>query len=162
MLAAGLVRPALRWWPIADAAGGTVRDRTWALLTLAEPRVPGTTKRFEDWQASETERLGEGRAKRRAQLLAAALAGLGGNDGRLGKLLDDLDVAPLDTVWTRRIDAASRAGRVGEVALLAAIGLQTDWAGVPPRHLAHILAAYRRIGRTHEAHMLAVEALSRG
>ncbi len=71
-------------------------------------------------------------------------------------------MAPLDNVWTRQIDAAAAAGRVGEVALLAATGLQTNWAGVPPRHLFHIIAAYKRVGRIHEARMLAVEAVTRG
>jgi len=62
----------------------------------------------------------------------------------------------------RAIDAAAAAHRVGEVAVLAATGLQTRWSAVPPAHLAHIIAAYAHAGRSHEARMLAAEAVTRG
>lgn len=162
MLSAGLVRPALRWWPVLDEAGGAPRDSSWALLTLADARVPATSKAFGKWLEAETANSDEATATRRARLLAAALAGLGRPGADWESKLDDLDVPQIDTIWTRRIDAAANAGRTGEVALLAATGLQTRWSGVPPRHLQHIIAAYRRIGRTHEAEMLAIEALTRG
>lgn len=158
-LTAGYVAAALRWWPIAEDEGGAVRDRSWALLVLADPRgrVPAETGRFDDWFAGEKGRVGDERATRRAALLAAALSGLGrGADWE--DVLDDLEVAPLDNGWTRRLDVAARAGRRGEVAILAAAGLQH---GVPPRHLQKILAAYRRVGLGNEARMLAVEALTR-
>ncbi len=162
MLSAGLVRPALRWWPVLDDAGGTPRDLAWAALAVADDRVPATGGAFDDWFDAEKQRIGAAPATRRARLLAAALAGLGTRGSNWTGRLDDLDVAPLDNVWTRQIDAAAAAGRVGEVALLAATGLQTNWAGVPPRHLFHIIAAYKRVGRIHEARMLAVEAVTRG
>lgn len=162
-LTAGYVRSALRWWPIAREEGGAARDQTWALLALADHtgRVPTSGDLFDGWYANERERVGEERAKRRAQLLAAGFAGLGRGSG-WDDVLDDLGIAPLDNAWTRRLDAAAAAGRVGEVAVLAAAGLQApSWGGVPPQHLAKILAAYRRIGRGNEARMMAVEALTR-
>lgn len=153
MLAGGLVKPALRWWPVVDKAGGN----GWALLALADPgrTVLLSDKRFNDWQAGETRKLGEPRAVRRAQLMTAALQGLG-----KGEFGDRLDAAP--NAFTRAIDAAAASGRKGEVAVLAAVGLQRDWRSVPPLHLQHILAAYRRVGLAPMAHMLAVEALTRG
>jgi hypothetical protein len=158
-LSAGYTTAAMRWWPLADDAGGATRDRVWALLVLADPgnRVPAATGRFDDWFATEKDRVGEARATYRAQLMAAAMSGLGhGSDW--DDVLDDLDVAPLANGWTRRIDAAAAGRRVGEVAVLAATGLQR---GVPPRHLQKIVAAYRRVGLQDEARMLAVEALTR-
>lgn len=158
-LTAGYTSAAMRWWPLAEAKGGAVRDRAWALLVLADPgsRVPAATGRFDDWLASEKSRVGEARATYRAQLLAAALSGLGRGDD-WDEALDDLDVAPIANSWARRIDAAAAGGRIGEVAVLAATGLQH---GVPPRHLQKILAAYRRVGLENEARLLAVEALTR-
>lgn len=162
-LSAGYVRAALRWWPIADGEGGKVRDQVWALLALADPngRVPVSGSLFDGWYDGEKGRVGEARAQRRAQLLAAALAGLG-RPGDWDDVLDDLEAPALDNGWTRQIDAAAAAGRVGEVAALAAAGLQApSWGAVPPRHLQKILAAYRRVGRGNEARMIAVEALTR-
>lgn len=158
-LTAGYTAEAMRWWPLAEDEGGAVRDRTWSLLVLADRgnRVPATTGRFNDWVASEKSRVGEARATYRAQLMAAAMSGLGhGEDW--DEALDDLDVAPLANAWTRRIDAAASGRRIGEVAVLAATGLQH---GMPPRHLQKIIAAYRRVGLQNEARMLAVEALTR-
>jgi hypothetical protein len=163
MLSAGNARAATRWWPLADKAGGETRDRTWALLAVADPsgRVPADESRFDNWLASERSRLGEARANRRAQLLLAGLAGLGRADWA-GDRLEDLGAEPLDNAWTRRLDAAAAGGRLGEVAVLAGVGLQRGWASVPPQYLARILAAYRRVGRGGEARMIAAEAVTRG
>jgi len=62
----------------------------------------------------------------------------------------------------RAIDAAAAGRRTGEVVILAATGLQGDWRDVPPLHLAHIVAALRRIGRSAEARLIAAEAVTRG
>ncbi len=160
-LTAGYVSAAMRWWPLAQEEGGEVRDRVWSLLVLADGRVPASGDLFDDWYEGEQKRVGPERAKRRAQLMAAALAGLG-RAGDWNDVLDDLDVGPLDNAWSRQLGAAANAGRVGEVAALAATGLQApSWGGVPPQHLAKILAAYRRVGRANEARMMAVEALTR-
>ncbi|MFC3712223.1 hypothetical protein ACFOMD_06560 [Sphingoaurantiacus capsulatus] len=158
-LSAGYTNAAMRWWPLADDEGGSVRDRVWALVALADRTgsIPADTGRFDDWFGSEKSRVGEKRATYRAQLLAAALSGLGrGSDW--DEMLDDLEVAPLDNAWSRRLDAAAQGRRIGEVAILAGIGLQR---GVPPRHLQKIIAAYARVGLQTEARMLAVEALTR-
>jgi hypothetical protein len=63
--------------------------------------------------------------------------------------------------WTRAIDAAAVAGRTGEVAILAATGVQDQWNKVPPLHLYHIVAALTRTGRAQEARLVAAEALTR-
>jgi hypothetical protein len=58
--------------------------------------------------------------------------------------------------------AAASRGERGNVALLAAVGLQTDdWAGVPPSHLYFITAALRRVGLDPYARMIAAEAMTR-
>ena len=154
MLAAGLIDPALRRAPLA-AKSGTL----WALLAVVSPDVVRDS-RFSDWQAAEAKRVGETRAARRAQLLAACLQGLGKGDwsSRLRKLGVPEDA----NAFTAAIDAAAAGGRRGEVALLAGIGLQGSWRGVPPQHLRHILAAYRRVGLDVDARLLAAEAITRG
>ena len=88
--------------------------------------------------------------------MAAALQGLGKGDW--SRHLDDA----ADNAFTQAIDRAAAAGRKGEVAVLAGTGLQRDWRSVPPLHLQHILAAYRRVGLEPMARMIAVEALTRG
>ena len=58
--------------------------------------------------------------------------------------------------------SAARSRQPGTVALLVAVGMQTeDWRGVPPNHLYHSLRALRRVGLGYEARMIAAEALSR-
>lgn len=163
MLTAGFARRAAQWWPLAEEAGSETRDLVWALLAVSDPtgRVPPSETRFDAWLASEKDRVGEARAARRGQLLLAALDGLGRGDWAADRL-EDMGAEPLDNIWTRRIDAAAAAGRLGEVAVLAGIGMQGGWAAVPPQHLAHILAAYRRVGRAGEARMIAAEAVTRG
>ncbi len=156
LLAAGEARAALRWWPIADKAGGKVRANAWALLATGSGGVTVTPAEFKAWQAATSA------DDRRAGLLLAALAGLGasndgGWDGLRGQYLPRAA-----TSWSRAIDAAARAGRGGEVAILAATGLQGRWGDVPPQHLNHIIAALVRSGRPVEARLLAAEAVTRG
>jgi len=161
MLSAGLDRQAMRWWPLVAAGDETDTAEAWALLAVAAPRPmavsEGRIKAFANRDDSV-------RGRHRAALLVAALAGLGRIEGRM---VDDLssrygaDLEGMDR-YLRRLDEAAVAGRGGEVALLAAIGMQTEhWSGVPPRHLFHILSALRRVGREPEARMIAAEALMR-
>ena len=91
-------------------------------------------------------------------MLVAALAGLGRFADPAG-----LGVNPARrSRWSNLIAAAARAQEPATVALLAGVGMQTrDWAGVPPEHLYHIVAALRQVGREYEARMIAAEALSR-
>ena len=58
-------------------------------------------------------------------------------------------------------DAAAAGGRMGEVVVLAATGMQGGWSSVPPAHLYHIIAGLTRVGRSFEARLIAAEAVTR-
>ncbi len=155
LLAAGMGDQARRWWPVADKAGGAVRADAWALLAAGSGGVPVTASAFKDWQsASKAD-------DRRAGMMLAALAGLGLARGSDWNSLNASLLPKAANSWTHAIDAAGSAGRTGEVALLAATGLQGSWADVPPLHLYHILSALVRVGRGDEARLIAAEAMTR-
>jgi hypothetical protein len=155
LLAAGNSAAARRWWPIADEAGGRVRAESWALLAAGSGGVPVTPSDFNAWRSATSA------DPRRAGLLMAALAGLGlTNASEWSSLKADLLPRAANS-WTRAIDAAGAAGRLGEVTILAATGLQGAWADVPPLHLYHIVSALSRAGRSDEARLIAAEALTR-
>ena len=140
---------------MADKAGGAVRAEAWAQLAAGTGRVAISVQAFEDWRSAS------GSDERRAQLLLAALDGLGALSG---SGWDDLKAELLPRAansWTRSIDQAAAAGRQGEVLMLAAIGLQGGWTDVPPLHLRHIVATLARTGRLAEARLIAAEALTR-
>jgi hypothetical protein len=64
--------------------------------------------------------------------------------------------------WTRALDRAVLERQQGTVAVLCAVGMQTNgWAYVPPAHLYRIVNALRRVGLEPEARMIAAEALAR-
>ena len=63
--------------------------------------------------------------------------------------------------WTAALASAARRRAGGEVALLAATGLQGGWADVPPAHVEAIVAAFMACGRVTEARLLAAEAITR-
>lgn len=152
MFAAGLDRYAARWAALVpDGAGG---DLAYGLLSVGAPRPI----------ALQVERIEEMNDRRRAQLIVAGLAGLGrlGEDERA--TLDKATGAGLARRdgWTRAIDRAAALRQPGTVALLAAVGMQTEgWGGVPAAYLYHVVAALRAVGREAEARMIAAEALSR-
>jgi len=156
MLAAGIEDRAARWWPVVARGDDAAARAAWALLAVgANGGIAVSPARFAAY-ANDV-------SPHRAALLLAALRGLGNaqsNDWQTARG----ESGQVDVVnsWTRAIDAAGRAQRVGEVAVLAATGLQTRWAGVPPAHLFHIVAALVAAGRGHEARMIAAEAVSRG
>ncbi len=161
MLSAGLDRQAASWWPVLEKADSDDAAEGWALLAVGAPgRIPVSQGRIKNWAKREE----SARGVHRAALFLAALAGLGRIDGRA---VDQLSAAydanlAASSRYLQQLDEAAAAGRGGEVALLAAIGLQTQrWSGVPPQHLFHILAALRRVGREPEARMIAAEALMR-
>ena len=79
----------------------------------------------------------------------------------LAALCDDYEIDAPANSWTRAIDAAAKAGRTGEVVVLAASALQGAWADVPPAHFAHLVAALVAVGRGHEARMIVAEAVMR-
>ncbi len=159
MMTAGLDLQAARWATVLDEdADGDA----WALLAVGAPQpvVETSLDRVEDY-ASAAGSAGE----HRARLLAAALAGLNRLSASEINAVDqafDLGLTRED-IWTRQLDLVARAQRVGLVALISAVGMQSNsWAGIPPRHLYHIVRAYRLAGREPEARMIAAEAITRG
>src|SRR3546814_575441 len=161
MLSAGLDRQAARWWPVLQGASDSDAAEGWALLSIGAPSaIPVSESRIRGW----AQRDESARGRHRAALLVAALAGLGRLEGRV---VDELGAEyganlSASSRYLRQLDSAAAAGRGGEVALLAAIGMQTArWNGVPPQHLFHIVAALRRVGREPEARMIEVEELMR-
>lgn len=162
MLSAGAAEAALRWWPVVDAASGATRNNGWALLAAADAarRVPVTPDRFKDWAAGLSGAKAE--VRHHAALLLAGLGGLGKAGSEWNGLRDDYKLDAPANSWTKAIDDAARAGRIGEVAVLAASALQGSWADVPPAHFAHLVAALVAVGRAHEARMIVAEAVMRG
>lgn len=153
LLAAGNTRQALRWWPVADKAAAPVRARAWALLATGAGEVAVDSNDFADW------RRATGASERQAAMLLAGLAGLGLADNWDSER-NDLLPLPRNN-WTRALAAAAAGGRMGEVIMLSATGLQGQWADVPPAHLYHIVAALNRVGRGKEARLIAAEAVAR-
>lgn len=158
MMAVGLDLQAARWAPVID---DDVSNQAWALLAVGAPQpvVDISFDRLEDY-AIEAGSSG----RHRARLLAAALAGLGRLDANE---IGDADAAfslriDEEDLWSRQLERVARGQRVGLVALISAIGMQADsWSGIPPRHLYHIVRAYRLAGREPEARMIAAEAVTR-
>ena len=147
LLAMGEARRARAWWPVAEKAGSAVKARAWALLAAGSGGVTVDAAAFRDWQKHSNPR---GQA-----MLAAALAGLG------QKVAPRDLVKPLANRWTAAIAAAGRRGAAGDVALLAATGLQGSWADIPPAHVQAIVAALVAAGRPAEARRFAAEAVTR-
>jgi len=95
----------------------------------------------------------------------AALSGLGQAQGS-GWNGPKRDLIPVvSNRWTAAIRAAGQRRAGGEVALLAATGLQATpkggWADVPPAHVQAIVAALVASGRVAEARRFAAEAVTR-
>lgn len=162
MLAAGLDRQAARWWPVVSEMDSKAADPAWIRLALGAPgdAVPVSAGRLSDWAGRQP----GGATSPRARLALAGLAGLGrlspADTARLGQEFGaGLD---LQNRYLARLDRAAGAGRRGEVALLAALGMQTaGWRGVPPAHFYRIVAALKQVGLEAEARMLAAEAVAR-
>ncbi len=161
LLSIGDLDGARRWWPVADKAEGKVRARAWALL--ATGGAMGSASGFSvDLSAFKDWRSAAAADPRHAALLMAGLAGLGIAKGSEWDGVRAELIPASATRWSRAIDAAATAGRGGEVAILAATGMQGGWRDVPPLHLAHILAALVKVGRGEEARLIAAEAVTRG
>ena len=168
LLAVGQVDAARRWWPVADTAGDGAGDRAgdkagekvrataWALLAVGAGGVPLDSDEFKSWRTLS------GADDRRAALLLAALAGQGQAQGGGWASLRDELLPRTGNSWTRAISAAAAAGRSGEVAVLAASGVQGALTDLPPLHLYHIVAALVRTGHAAEARLIAAEAMTRG
>lgn len=159
MLSAGLDIQAAHWGALVEADGSA--DDAWALLAVGAPRRVVTIS------AGQVDKYGSrlgSDGKHKAQLLIAGLAGLGRlSPGEIDSLAESYEL-PLATQnrYTRVLDRAAARGEQGTVALLAAIGMQTNgWKNVPPLHLYHIVAALKRTGNEPAARMIAAEAISR-
>jgi hypothetical protein len=154
LLAMGDARAALAWWPAVREGDAAARLNSWALLAAGSGGVPISVSDFKDWQ-------GQARPRATAMLLAS-LSGLGqaqGNDWN--RLKRDL-IPAVNNRWTAAIRAAGQRRAGGEVALLAATGLQgAGWADVPPAHVEAIVAALVAAGRVAEARRIAAEAVTR-
>ncbi|WP_235889015.1 hypothetical protein [Glacieibacterium frigidum] len=153
LLGVGLEREALRWWRVLD--GSDAVPRAWGLLA-SSGGVPVTPERFETWADGDND-------EHRARLLLAGLDALGRTRGEgWAAVRTDLGLTPVSNSWTRALASAAARGSAGEVAVLAASGLQCDWRAVPPAHFGAIVAAYVRVGRAQEARLLVAEAVTRG
>jgi hypothetical protein len=140
---------------VAREADDAVRLRAWALLATGAGGVPVDAAGFKDWQGRT------GASKRAAAMLLAALSGLGrAQGGDWAGLKADL-VTPVNNRWTAAIAAAAARRAGGEVALLAATGLQGGWPDIPPAHLEVVLKALVASGHMAEARRLAAEAVTR-
>ena len=156
MLAAGIEDRAKRWWPVVADSDDADSRKAWVLLAVgANGGIPVSPGRFAAWAKDVS--------PHRAALIMAALDGLGhARGGGWDATRNGVGLIAVSNSWSHAIDTAATARRTGEVAVLAATGLQSGWAAVPPGHFAHIIAAYVAVGRTHEARMLAAEAATRG
>lgn len=154
LLAAGNEGAAARWWPVASTAGDEARARAWALLATGST-VTASIGDFRDWR-SRTDAT-----PRAAAVLLAALSGLGVASGSDWDDLRKELIGPGATRWRAAITSAGRRGAAGEVALLAATGLQGRWADVPAAHVEAIVAALVASGRRAEARQFAAEAVTR-
>lgn len=160
MLSAGYIAAAIAWWPELESASRNERLAAWPYLVLADPgeTVPVGRDIANDWRDYETAK-GHG-ASRRTAMFGAAMRALG-KPGNWGDFAAGADTAMADSRYTRALDAAAKARRRGEVAILVAVGLQSSWAGVSPGQLEAVVGALYRAGFRREARMLAVEAVMR-
>jgi len=159
MLSAGYVREALAWWPVLADGPEDARRAAWPYLALADRSgriANGDVGEARAWHESLSGKRGD----RKAAMFAAAMQALAPN-GDWSGLAEDLGVGSLDNRYTRRIAEAAIAKRRGEVAILAGIGLQSNWAGVSPAQLSVVVGALNRAGFTREARMMAIEAVTR-
>ena len=161
MFSAGLDLPAERWAPLVARMDEAKADPAWSLLAVGAPgRVVDTGYAR---VAAYAKRAGDDGALR-SRMLFAALAGLGRLSGPdAERLAQELGVpVGQQNGWTRLLDRAVAQHQPGTVVLLAAIGMQTtDWRGVPPAFLYHIISALRQTGQGAVARMIAAEAVTR-
>ena len=152
MLSSGYEAAALEW-----RAAVKPRSEGWALLALADPGLSRVA-------IGDVTGFADSGSRRKAQMLAAGLAGLGRlSAGDAQSVAATLDV-PIGGVnaWTQAIDAAGQRGDAATVALLAGVGMQSvNWDHVAPEALFHIVAAMRAAGMVNYARMIAVEAVTR-
>lgn len=148
MLSAGMDRSAARW------RGAVARgSEGWALIALADPDSKAR------YGSGDVGAFSSDAAKQK--MFAAGLAGLARLDTSVAQNYG-VDIAG-ENSWTRAIDRAAAEGRPGEVLVLCAVGMQTtDWRGVSPQAVFHVVNALRVVGLGGMARMVAAEAVTRG
>lgn len=147
MISAGMDGSALRWRN--TVARGSLG---WALIALTDPT---SNARYAAGDVGVFSASAE-----KQKMFAAGLAGLGRLDASAAQS-SGVDVAA-ENSWTRKIDRAAAEGRPGEVLVLSAVGMQTtDWRGVSPQAVFHIVNALRAVGLGGWARMVAAEAVTR-
>lgn len=147
MISAGMDGSALRWRN--NVARGSLG---WALIALADPTSNAR------YAAGDVGAFSANAEKQK--MFAAGLAGLGRLDASTAQS-SGVDIAAQNS-WTRAIDRAAAEGRPGEVLVLSAVGMQTtDWRGVSPQAVFHIVNALRVVGLGGWARMVAAEAVTR-
>lgn len=158
MFAAGLDTYATGWAPMVRAAD---IPAAWGYLAVGAPRPVG------DVSASAIENFGSAAEKDgelRSKLLFAGLAGLGRIPAAEVQSMAEQFEVPVGrkSAWSEALEQAVQSKSVGAVAILCAVGLQSDrWSDIPPAHLYHVVSALRRVGLEPEARMIAVEAVTR-
>ncbi len=153
LLAGGQEARAGAWWR-AVQDNGVAKAKVWGLLAAAG-LLPVTPDLYDAWRKADGD-------PHRAALLLAGLDALGRTSGDWSAARRDAGLGIVSNSWTRALSAAAGAGRGGEVAVLAATGLQSAWTAVPPAQLGAIVAAYDRIGLHRMARLLLAEAVTRG
>jgi hypothetical protein len=147
MVSVGMDGSALRWRN--TVARGSLG---WALIALADPN---NVVRYASGDVGAFSVSAE-----KQKMFAAGLAGLGRLDAGVAQNYG-VDVGG-ENSWTRAIDRAAAEGRPGEVLVLSAVGMQTtDWRGVSPQAVFHVVNALRVVGLTGWARMVAAEAVTR-
>ena len=152
MMSSGLDVQAALWSKVAQSG-----SLGWGMIAVGAPRPEIAVS------AADIRDFGDDNALRR-QFLFAGLAGLGRiPSGDLEGIAESTGVVMgQPNAWTRALERAVEARQQGTVALLCAVGMQTNsWTYVPPAHLYHIVNALRRVGLEPEARMIAAEALAR-
>ena len=158
MFSAGLDTYAAEWEPVVRSADIPV---AWGYLAAGAPRPLG------DVSASAIENFGsaaDNDGELRSRLLFAGLAGLGRIPASDVQSMAEQFQVPVGrkSAWSDALEQAVQRKAVGAVAILCAVGLQSDrWSDIPPAHLYHVVSALRRVGLEPEARMIAVEAITR-
>ena len=169
-LAAGHLEQARSWLGLADGAaeaGTLAREATarlWAIGLLASPQAGSGVDRsaLAAWrQSAHADDIDAGR---RAEVVALTLLealGVAAGPGRWAELLAEgpppRASAP-GIAWTRALEGASTAERVGETILIALLGLagaNGDMSGAAAMRM--VIESLRRVGLDSEARALALE-----
>lgn len=153
LLAGGQEARAAVWWR-AVQGDDTAKAKVWGLLA-ASGQLAATPELYDAWRKADAN-------PHRAALLLAGLEALGRTPGDWTAARRDAGLTTVANSWTRAITGAAAAGRSGEVAVLAATGLQSAWTAVPPAQLGAIVGAYDRVGLHRMARLLLAEAVTRG